>query len=111
MSDSSMLEKLIEKLDGKLDNIQKEINEFKCGIQTNLINLTNRVDITEVKVKNVENHLNRSFKDRVMDMVMSGVIYSLSACIGISLFFLLSNSVGGNVMNIFKPLLKAFVGV
>lgn len=111
MSEQSVLEKLFEKLDTKLDKIQQEINDFKTGIQTNIIHLQNKVDVAEIKIKNVENHLNRSFKDRVMDMVMSGVVYSLSACIGISLFFLLLNSVGGNVMAIFKPLLKAFVGV
>lgn len=111
MSDTNMLEKLFEKMDAKLDNIQKEINEFKSGIQANIINLTNRVDVSEVKIKNVENVLNRPFKDRLLDMILNGVVYSVAACIGISLFFLILKGVGGNILTILKPILAAFTGI
>lgn len=106
----SMLEKLFEKMDVKLDNIQKEINEFKSGIQTNIINLQNKVEVTEIKLKNVENVLNRPFKERVLDMIIQGIIYSISCCLGISLFFLILKGVGGNILTILKPILAAFVG-
>lgn len=107
----SMLEKLFEKMDAKLDNIQKEINEFKSGIQTNIINLQNKVEVTEIKIKNVENVLNRPFKERVLDMIIQGIVYSISCCLGISLFFLILKGVGGNILTILKPILAAFVGV
>lgn len=106
----SMLEKLFEKMDAKLDNIQKEINEFKSGIQTNIINLQNKVEVTEIKIKNVENVLNRPFKERVLDMIIQGIVYSISCCLGISLFFLILKGVGGNILTILKPILVAFVG-
>ena len=111
MSDYQLLEKLIEKVDTKLDNITKEINEFKSGIQANIINLTNRVDVSEVKIKNVENHLNRSFKDRLLDMILNGVVYSISCCIGLSIFFMILKGVGGNILTIIKPILSAFTGI
>lgn len=111
MSEQSVLEKLFEKLDTKLDKIQQEINDFKTGIQTNIIHLQNKVEIAEIKIKNVENVLNKPFKERVLDMIMQGIVYSLAACIGISLFFLVLRGVGGNILTILKPILTAFTGV
>lgn len=111
MPEIDLIEKMLEKVDIKLDTIIRETNEFKCGIQQNLNTLSNRVDVNEVKVKGIENVLNKPFKERVLDMLMSGVIYSISACIGISVFFLILKSMGGNILTILKPLLSAFVGV
>lgn len=107
----NILEMLFQKLDVKLDTIQKEINDFKTGFQANLINLQNKVDVQEVKIKNVENVLSKPFKEKLLDMVLQGFVYSISVCLGISIFFMILKGIGGDILTILKPILSAFVGI
>lgn len=109
MSENSVIEKLIDKVDSKLDIIQKDLNEFKNGISITVTNLGNKLDVTENKVKNIENFMNRSFKDRVVEMMLTGFIYTFSVLVGISMFLFVLKTLGGNIMNIVKPLFSTLI--
>lgn len=103
------LEKMFEKLDIKLDNISKDLSEFKNGISITMSNFSNRLENTENKVKNIENSLNKPLKERFLDMIINGLTYSFSACLGLSVFLFVLKSVGGDVGNVLKYVFSAFV--
>ena len=106
----SHLEKLFEKVENKLDNISKELSEFKNGVGITMTGFSNRLENTENRVKNIENHLNKPFKDRILEMIISGITYTFSACLGVSLFVFILKGVGSNILNIIKPLLSGIIG-
>lgn len=114
MSENQIIELLkstMERFENKLDSINKELQEYKQNFQTNLLTIQNRVEIQETKVKSIENTLSKPFKERILDMVLQGIIYSISTCLGISIFFMILKGIGGNILTILKPILSAFVGV
>jgi len=111
MSEETMLEKLVERVETKLDNISKELNEFKNGISISMTNFTNRHENTENKVKNIENSMNKTIKERFLDMCINGLVYSFSACLGVGVFLMLFKMTGSSIFTIIKPIVAAFFGI
>lgn len=111
MSEETILEKLVERIENKLDCISKDLNEFKNGVTVSMNSLTNRVENTENKVKNIENSMNKPLKDRFLDMCINGLTYSFSACIGIGAFILVFKATGSSIFTMLKPILSAIIGV
>lgn len=107
----SMLEKLFEKVECKLDRLSKDLNEFKNGVSISMTSLTNRVENTENKVKNIENALPKPIKDRFLDMCINGLVYSFSACLGIGAFLIIFKLTGSSFFTMLKPIISAIFGI
>lgn len=106
-----MLKESITRFENKLDTINKELQEYKSNFQLNLTNLSNKVDIHETKLTNIDKHFNKSLKERIIDKIIDGSISGFSGCVGIFLFFLIFKATGSNILNIIKPIFSAVFGI
>lgn len=111
-SDHTSLEIILDRLnqiDSKIDTYQKDLVELKYNVRSDIEKINLKLDTHGIQIKNIEDKLNKPWKDRIIEMCSSGAIYAFGATIGLGLFSIIISSVGGNFMTLFKYLL-GFIG-
>lgn len=109
-SDHTSLEIILDRLnqiDSKIDTYQKDLVELKYNVRSDIEKINLKLDTHGIQIKNIEDKLNKPWKDRIIEMGSSGAIYAFGSIIGISVFSLFVSSLGGNVINIIKTVISS----
>lgn len=113
MSENQLIELLkttMDRFEDKLDCINKELAEYKQNFQISILNMQNKIDVHETKLKAVDAYFNKSLKEKIIDKVIDGSILGFSGCVGIFAFIMIFKAMGSNIFTILKPIITAVFG-
>lgn len=108
---SDFIIKKLDTIEEKLDIFTKDFTNFQNSTNNKFTDIEHTLEKQEIRIKNIEDHIGRSWKDRVFEFFTSGVVISVGACLGISLFTMLIANLGGNVASVIKSLFVNIFGI
>lgn len=96
---------LFQQISTQIESVKEELTDIKLSMKdasNDLSKIDSRVKVLELKSE-------PAIKEQLVNKMLNGVVSSVSACFGISLFFALSSVLGVNVLTIIKGILSQLV--
>jgi hypothetical protein len=100
----------LDKIEEKLDKYQSDITALKYDYKNDIDKVNLKLETHTKQLENLEKYNNRPWKDRIIEMVTEGLLYTIGGIFAFGVVTIILSSFGSNLTILLKTFLTSALG-